>query len=1054
MGTLREQKVLAALLLECGRPVSTDALISHVWDDEVPEQARVTLISYISRARRRLARTTGGAVEIRAHAGTYTAVVADHEEVIDLFRFRRLRRQALSIAESGDESKALALFVAAEAECGAEPLAGLSGRWTQAIRAGLLEEMRAARLERIELELRLGRHADVVGELHRLLAHHPEDERLVCHLMVALYRCDRQADALRVYQETRGLLLDSYGSEPGVRLREIHQKILRRDLDLAVTPLYRRTGRADQPHTLPPSPAGFTGRADELALLTGRPDAGSMVDIIEGMPGVGKSALACHAAHRLSRQYPDAQLYLNLREHEPGQGPLTPSVALAELLRMLEVPPTPLPAALPQRAALWQREIAHRRLIVVLDDVTDPAQIEPILPITGDIRVLVTTRRRLTSVVRARRVHLDVLPPKEARALLIQAAGQPEDDPMASQIVARLGNLPLAIKLAAASLRDRYANDAAALMTDLLSSGPDDREWDTDSAIDAAFELSYQQLSERQRRLLRRIAVSPCPRTTERSAAVLVGVTADEVRADIETLVEHHVLSGDSRAGYVLHDLTRLFARDRGTREDEPSENRRSIERLASYYLDVAHEADRALHPHRRRAKDPDRPRLGPPSGETAFREVLETEWRNMLTVAQYAIHHEWRKQGADLAIAISTYLETSGLWEECTSCAEMALLAYRTLDEPQGVAQAMFQLGLVLFRTGHHGAALDKFREAGSLFRGFPDERAEAETLDWMGIVHWSNGNIREALAHHQEAHAIYHHTRDIRGEAEALGHTGIVYCHLGRYPEAVESFTASLAIFRRIGDRRGEAMTLNNLGEVHRRRGMHRDAVAHYREAMSIYENIKGKQALAIVQNNLGSIQRYKGNYREALRSYRQVLATFRDTGDRRNIASALNSIGSTYLELEMHSEAIIHHTEAKDIAESIGELYELTRALAGIGDAEGGLGRHASALDNYRRALTLAQEMGDPRQQARIHDGMGSIILSTSGPDAARIHWRQALDLFEGIGAPEAALIAIRLRTAGTRADGRESLGHRPIRHRSPPSTLLRADPLVFTPRSVLN
>ncbi|MDX6740587.1 AfsR/SARP family transcriptional regulator [Actinocorallia sp. A-T 12471] len=1024
LGSLREQKVLAALLLECGRPVSADALIAQVWDDDAPEQARETLISYLSRARRRLARATGDAVQIRAHAGTYTVVVADHEDVIDLFRFRRLRRQAVSIAESGDGDKALTLFAAAEAECGAEPLAGLSGSWTQRIRLGLAEEIRAARLERIEVELRLGRHADVIGELHRLLARHPEDERLVGHLMVALYRCDRQADALRVYQETRRLLRDSYGSEPGSRLRDLHQKILRQDLDLAVTPMYRRTGRADQPRTLPPPPDGFTGRAAELAVLTGRPGPGTTVDVIAGMPGVGKSALASYAAHQLSRQYPDAQLYLNLREHEPGGSPLSPSAALAELLRMLDVPPTRLPDALPRRAELWQREIAHRRLVVVLDDVTDPAQIAPILPRGQGSRVLVTTRRRLRSLTGVRRVNLDVLTSEEARTLFVRTAGQPEDDPVAAQIVARLGNLPLAIKLAAASLRDTYANDAAALMADLVSSGPGDDEWHTDSALNAAFELSYQQLTERQRRLLRQIAASPCPRITERSAAVLTEVPAEEVRADLEALVEHHLLSGEARDGYALHDLTRLFARDRGVREGRTGEHRRGIERLASYYLDVTREADRALHPHRRRTKNPGKADSSPPASEAAYRELLAGEWRNILTVAQHTVRQEGKRKGADLAIAISTYLETSGLWEECASCVRMALTAYRSLDEPRGVAQAMFELGHVLFRTGHHGAALDNFREAGSLFRSLADRGAEAETLDWMGIVHWSNGRIREALAHHQEAHVIYLGVGDVRGEAEALGHSGIAYCHLGRYPEAVESFTASLAIFRRIGDLRGEAMTLNNLGEVHRRRGLHRDAVDRYREAMAIYETITGRQALAIVQNNLGRIEHYKGNHREALRRYRHALSTFRDTGDRRNIASALNSIGATYRELEMHSEAIIHHTEAKEIAESLGELYELTRALAGIGDAEGGLGRHASALANYERALRLAQEMGDPLQQARIHDGIGSVVLDTSGPDAARIHWRQALDLFEGIGAPEAAILALRLRTAGSRTNPRES------------------------------
>ncbi|MEO5875763.1 MAG: tetratricopeptide repeat protein [Streptosporangiaceae bacterium] len=998
-----------------------ESLIAKIWDGHPPRKAKETLGTYLTRCRGRLREWPGAGVEISIQAGGSYTAVADRES-IDLQRCHRLWRQAQAIADSGDDEQALTLFKEAEELSREEPLAGLPGEWMERMRISLVEEVRAARLNRIEIELRLGRHTGLIGELRRLSAQHPDDESLARHLMVALYRSDRQADALAVYQETRALLDREHGSEPGDRLREVQQQILRHDARLAALPR-RAHDCVDPPHTLPPVPDGFTGREAETAMLVGDQPDGVSVTIIEGMPGIGKTALALHAARLLARQHPDARLYLDLCGHKPGQIALSPATALAELLRMLGSEPTWIPAGLKARSELWQRETAGRRVLLVLDDALDLPQIELLVPRSPGCRVLITTRRRLYEVPRSTRIDLNVLSPADAVALFTTASGGQAEFPaeITGQIVAQLGHLPLAIRLVAVGLRDRYADDAQALLTDLMTSSPHAGDnWQHYPAIATAFELSYRQLTDRQRLLLRRMAANPCPRITLNAVAALGTDPPEALRQDIETLVDHHLASGDALTGYFLHDLTRLFGDDQDRREVAAADRRRSLGRLVEYYLRTADHADRLLHPYRRRmeVKSGGAPALEPPSADTA-EEFFRDEWRNILAVAQYAIRHEWKKQGADLINVLSKFLETAGLWEECAAAHEVALQAYRDLGDIPGTGQTLLEIGIIRCRTGHYDIALQNTEEALRLHRGLADEAATAQTLNWTGALTWVTGHAREALANHQEARDIYQRIGEVHGEAESLRGSGIVYWSLGRLHESIQHLTASLTMFQEVGDRRSEAMAFNNLGELQRRRGLHRDALTSYQRSHEIFQKITGRQNKAIIQNNLGTIRHYKGDYPEALREYREALATFEATGDRRNVASVLTSIGTAYQQMEQHSEALIHFGKAREIATAIGERYELARALAGIATVEGASGKHQDSLDDFGTALSLAQSIGDLYLEGQIHEGTGSVVLQTSGPEAARIHLRQALELFQELDVPEARSVAIRLETLGTSA-----------------------------------
>src|SRR5260370_20475865 len=364
------------------------------------------------------------------------------------------------MARSGDDEQAVLLLREADALFRGTALAGLTGGWFGRVREGLEEERRTVILEGTDVEVRVGRHTEIASELRSLLARYPLDEAFIAQQMTALYRCGRQADALNLYQETRRRLDDEQGARPGPDLSRLHQRILRQDPDLAVTPIYRRRGDARQPNTLPPAAAEFIGRGEEIVLLaSGHGRAGEpSVKIIEGMPGVGKTALAVKAAYEVAGRLPDAQIYINFGAHDAGRAPLDSADAVHLLLEMLDVPASRIPASPGERAARWRAELTYRRAVIILDDVPGTDQIRPLLPAAGECLILITTRQRLHSLDRAHMLTLSVLPDHDAQALFTQIAGaeQPHDAPAAAEAVRLCGCLPLAIQLAAGRLsRDR-----------------------------------------------------------------------------------------------------------------------------------------------------------------------------------------------------------------------------------------------------------------------------------------------------------------------------------------------------------------------------------------------------------------------------------------------------------------------------------------------------------------------------------------------------------------------------------------------------------------------
>ncbi len=1016
LGPTRARCVLAILMLTPRTIVPTDVLIDRIWDTEPPPKARESLAVYITRLRASLRHAVGDSVRLVGRSRGYELDV--DPDIVDLHQFRRLRRQADALAGNGDvDHAALLLREADRLWCG-QAFAGIRGDWMARMRASLEEERRAAILKRVECELDLGRHADLVGELGNLLTQYPLDEAFIAHQMTALYGSGRAGEALSLFRDTRRQLIDEQGTEPGPALSELHQRILSHDPELAsgLTGPGRQLSRTAQPDTLPPEMVEFVGRDEELRLLVQQPGDGPRISVIEGMAGVGKTALAIHAARAAATQYPDGTFYLNFHTHDPGLPSLDAAEALHRLLRMLTAPATRIPDAIGERAALLRAQLSRRRAILILDDAAGPDQIQPLLPASGQSLILITTRRTLSGLPGAHALTLDVLSVPEAITLFRRVAGQgrTHDEDAAAMAVELCGRLPLAIQLAAGRLAHDYPPRLADLVEELAQS-PVPTPGVASPQVMSAFDVSYRSLEPEHQQFFRRLGMSPCGSISPQAAAALGGVTLAEAQQALAALLDHHLLARAPGGQFRFHDLIREYAALRATREDSDAERRRAVGRLLNYYLSAADQADRVLHPFRRRMPVPvSRRTLASPALATTDGAAgwLESEWHNILQAAQYAGRHEWKQKCADLIHVLGGFLEVRAYWDDAIAAHTLAVQAGRDLVDAARVAQASLELSEVLQQTGQHDAALPLAEEAADIYRSLADRHGEAEALDQIGLAHQRAGRSRDSLAYFAEARAIYGDTADSHGVADTLTHSGIASWQLGRYPDAMGNLRDALLLYQAAGDRRGQAKTLNNLGRMQLNFGYHRDALDGYQKALEIFREIGVAQSEAILYHNIGALYYYKGSYDDGLAAYRRALAIYREIGDLPNEADVLNDIGAIYQSAECYDEALICHEKARAIAEEIGDLRQQVTALRGIGGVRRGCGGYGEAFDLYHTALKLAREIGDPYEEAKVLEGIAETTLSTLRPDAARIVFRQALDIFERLGVPEAESARIRI------------------------------------------
>ncbi|MFD0349015.1 BTAD domain-containing putative transcriptional regulator [Kitasatospora aburaviensis] len=653
LGSPQQQAVLTTLLLHAGRPVTTQDLVDGLWGDRPPAQAVAALRTYVSRLRSVIEPRR----EVRAPAELLVSVADGYalhvpRDAVDVTVFEKLAAEAATARAAGEVQDAHELLLQALGLFSGRPLTGVPGPYAEVQRLRLSERQIAVAEERCTAALDIGLHAEVVGELNSLTAEHPLRERLRELLMLALYRCGRQAEALGVYTDTRKLLIDELGVEPGAGLSAMHARILAADPSLAL-PLATTAGpvREEGPAT-PPPPAqlpadvsDFSGRtglvADLSSVLMNATGQAVVVTSLAGIGGVGKTTLAVHVAHRVRAEFPDGQLYVDLRG--AGASPADPATVLGDFLHSLGV--TENPDSLEQRAALYRSLLASRRMLILLDNARDAEQIRPLIPGVSSCAVLATSRSRLAGIPGAQLFDVEELTPAEALALFSAIVGEDRvaaEPEAAMAVVTSCGFLPLAVRIAAARLASRprwSVSDLARRLADQR------RRLDElqlgNLAVETTIGLGYGQLSVAEARAFRLLALIDAPDVPLAAAAALLDVDEDTAEELAEALVEANMLECFTPGRYRYHDLLRLYAQRRNERIGDAETQQLAVQRLLNLLVPTVYSAAQTIEP------------------DDSLPELLGT-----LTSAGLSLHtsqsaRDWlRTEGALLLSAIEAALE------------------------------------------------------------------------------------------------------------------------------------------------------------------------------------------------------------------------------------------------------------------------------------------------------------------------------------------------------------------------------------------------------------
>lgn len=864
----KQRVLLSVLLLNAGQVVPVPALAEALWGPEPPPSAEASIRNYVKRLRKALG--DAGRERICTRPPGYLIRVARDE--LDVFRFEALLEAARAAARQGAWQDAAGQARASLALWRGEPLADAGSDALALREVPRLAELRVQAVEmRLDADLHLGRHAEMIAELERLTAAHPLREHLYSLLMLALYRYGRQADALAAYQRARGVLVAELGVEPGPGLRELHRQILSADPALTVTEPARAAeaepGRAG-PRQLPPAVPGFTGRSAELKALTRlldqhgeRAPEAVVISAIGGTAGVGKTALAIQWAHQAAGRFPDGQLYVNLRGYDPGP-PMPAAEALAGFLRSLGVPGQDIPPQAEQRAARYRSLLAGKRMLVMLDNARSAEQVRPLLPGTPPCAVVVTSRDTLPGLVArdgAARLNLDLLPLADAVVLLRTLIGTRVDAEAdaAAELADQCCRLPLALRVAAELAASRpavplagLAGELADLRTrlDLLEAGGDPR-----AEVRTVFSWSYRHLGLGTAQSFRLLGLHPGPDFGPYAAAALTGATLRQARRAVDTLARAHLLFPAAAGRHGMHDLLRGYARELAATVDNGPGQRTALTRLLDHYLHAAAAAMDTLFPaerhHRPRIPRPATP-VPPLTDPAAAREWLNRERAALVAAAGHAAGHGWPGHATQLAATLARYLLHSGHFPE-------ALTIY--------------------------GHALGAARRTG-------DRIAEATTLNQIGLVDGQQGRLQQAVRHHRQALALFRQAGDRAGEARALGNLGLDETRLGRYEQAARHQQGAVAIFGNLGDRFGEARALSNLGLTRQLQGRYQQAAGYYQHTLNLFRQIGDQLGEASALARLGVVDLRLDRCQHAARFLRQALALFHDMGNAAGEADVL--------------------------------------------------------------------------------------------------------------------------------------------------------------------
>ncbi|HEX3780331.1 MAG TPA: BTAD domain-containing putative transcriptional regulator, partial [Pseudonocardiaceae bacterium] len=843
-------------------------------------------------------------------------LTTDHN-TIDLHRFRTL----VDTARTADGPAAVATFEQAGALWRGEAFARLDLPWFNGLRTSLARERHAALLDLTDARLRSGQHAGLLAELSAQAREHPFDERIAGQLMLALYRGGRVADALGHYRRLAEHLAEELGTDPSPPLRELHQQILGTDPKLAdprrtvvasTTPGSTTSGSARGgpiPRQLPAAPRSFTGRATELAALSGvldraAGDGGTVViSAIAGAGGIGKTWLALYWAHQHHDGFPDGQLFVDLHGFSPDARPTPTATVVRGFLDALGVEPERIPAGLDAQAALWRTLVADKRMLLILDNAADTSQVLPLLPGGATATVLVTSRDHLNGLITghgARHVPVDVLSDAEARTLLAARLGTARltaEPDAVDELLASCGGFPLALSIVAGRAQVEKHLPLAALAAELadarLAALDDD---DPAASLPAVLSWSFAALTTEQARVCWLLGLAPGPDIGLAAAAGLTGLAVEGTRNALRALERVSLLQQDRPGRWRMHDLIRDYAAEQGRRELPEASQDEALRRLAEFYLHTGYAGDRLLYPSRQpielAAAQPG-VRPYPLTDQTAALRWFEAEQHCVRAIQQTAAAHRWHHVVWQLAWILNTFYWRRG-----------------HLDEHL----ATWRIGLAATEFLH-------------------DSVQQGRAHQLLGFAYGRAGNRDEALAHLERALLLAEETGDRAGQASAHRTLGWEWSRRGQHPRALEHADRALGLYRDLGASDREPVMLNAVGWYAAQSGEFARAEAACTEALARHRALRDRDGEANALDSLAYIAHHVGEHEQAVSYYQHALALRRDLGDSYIEADTLDYLGHAYLALDRRDLArtvweqalalfrIQHRTE--EIERAVGQL-----------------------------------------------------------------------------------------------------------------------------------
>ncbi|WP_328413490.1 NB-ARC domain-containing protein [Streptomyces violaceus] len=928
-GSPQQRALLAALLLREGRTATAAELIDALWGEEPPSQALAALRTYASRLRKVL--DPGVLV---SESGGY-AVRGLAEGALDLAVAQDLATEAEKARSAGDLCHARDTLRRSLALWDGEALAGVPGPYAEAQRVRL-EEWRLQLVEsRLDMDLEQGCHAEAVSELTALTADHPLRERLRELLMLALYRSGRQAEALAVYADTRRLLADELGVDPRPGLRELQQRILQADPGLAEpsSPAAEPASVPVRPAQLPATVPDFTGRSafvrelgDIMTAAEGRVMA---VSALAGIGGVGKTTLAVHVAHQARAAFPDGQLYVDLQG--AGARSAEPETVLGSFLRALGTADSAIPDSLEERAALYRSVLAGRRVLVLLDNARDAAQVRPLLPGTDGCAALVTSRVRMVDLAGAHLVDLDVMSPDEALALFTKIVGEERvasERKAALDVVAACGFLPLAIRIAASRLAARRTWTVSVLAAKLAD---ERRRLDElqagDLAVKATFELGYGQLEPAQARAFRLLGLADGPDISLPAAAAVLDLPVEDTEDLLESLVDTSLLESAAPGRYRFHDLVRLYARACAERDEwPPSERTAAVSRLLDFYLASAAGVYAIERP-----------------GDRLVDHLEPTAYPGLRFDDRHAAQ-DWLY--AEAICVLACVRQSAGQPETLPRAIDL-LWAAHDLSESGANSREYEATATALLEAARlHGLG-----------------RAEARALTTLVSVHHVSGRFERADQEAERAILLAQEADDLLPVCWARNARGIIALYQNRHEDGEEHLSRAIEHFRALDNRPGEAAALCNLSRIHLATGRTQSAVALAQEGIAIYDAMGNSLRGANARYALGLALTQSGELGNAADRLQEAVEVFRDSRQRLWEGMSLFRLAELDLAARRPAQAASNAERALTVLRGIGGEWRRGNVLTVLGRALSGIGQTGRAQVCWQEAAGIYEELGAP-------------------------------------------------------------------------------------------